>query len=866
MSYISAELTKDRSHVLLWERLNGKRVIKRIPTPLYFYLEHPQGEHKSIYGKNLTKCEFDDYQTFYQTKQDFIERKEKLYESDIRPEYKVLSTLYGKESTLPNVTLYDIETDYNPIMGFAGPTNPYAPINAISMYHMHTQKSVVYAVPPKNKHWDDSEIEELNKLCPVIICKNEKELLLHFLEEIEDSDILSGWNSMGYDDPYIYERLKTVFGVTTANKLSFLEAKAPFYKEVMNKFKVPINKLITSGRVLLDYMELFIKFSKENSRDSWTLESIAEEELEIRKIEYDGSLYKLYNEDFIKFLLYSIRDTEILQGLEDKFGFMALAVQMAHANTCQIVDVIGTTKQTEMAIINEAHENKLIVPDAGELALRAGKFKGAYVVPTVPGLYEWMGTIDVTSLYPSTMRTLNLSPETIIGQFYENHLAFEEIKNETSSDITLLYENQMSETLSGKEWKEYLKSAGWIVTAAGTVITQEKMGIIPSILTRWFTDRKKYKKLMNEKIEELSTLTKGSVKYNEVDAKIKYYDRLQNIKKLSLNSLYGACGNAYFKFYDVRIAESTTRSGEQILKHMLKTVGKKLGAGYVYPNPFVVAGDTDSTMFLTDTTNLEDALIVGRIVQKAINTTMPTFISDTFLTNESNSGYISVEFENIGKRAILVAMKNYLINLAYKDGKIVDTFKIMGVQIKKTNLPKYIRKKLTEYMKIFLHGKPWKELGLDIVNYREEIKNTDTVTILGMPKQIKGLEDYTTKYKEKPEIVPLTSLKLPGHVAASILWNELLIENDDKESIPIRSGMKIKIFYLKNRINGFKSIAIPEEIKIIPDWCKNIIYDNIDREQQMIRLVDKPLQQILDAIGEQLATRQTLLIDDEFEF
>jgi len=865
MSYISAQLTKDRSHVLLWKRINGKRILDRIPTPLYFYLEHPQGTYDSIYGKKLMRCDFDDYQEFYQTKQDLIERKETLYESDIRPEYKILSGLYGAESVMPHVTLYDIETDYNPTAGFAGPSNPYAPINAISMYHMHTQKAIVYAVPPKNKHWNDSEIEELKKLCNIVICKNEKELLTYFMEEIEDTDILSGWNSMGYDDPYIYERLKIVFNLTVANKLSFVEGKAPFYKEIMNKFRVPTNKLITSGRILLDYMELFIKFSQA-SRDSWSLDAVAEEELEIRKIEFDGSLYKLYNEDFIKFLLYSIRDTEILRGLEDKFGFMALAVQMSHANTCLIEDALGTTKQTEMAIINEAHENKLIVPDASELSLREGKFKGAYVVPTIPGLYEMVGTIDVTSLYPSTMRTLNLSPETIMGQFYENNFAFEEIVNETNNDLTLLYENEMSETMTAKQWKKYLKDAGWIITAAGTVITQEKMGIIPSILTRWFTDRKKYKKLMAQEIEKLASLIKGTDEYKEVDSKIKFYDRLQNIKKLSLNSLYGACGNAYFKFYDVRIAESTTRSGEQILRHMLKTVGKKMGHGYVYPNPFIVAGDTDSAMFLTEATNLDDALTVGRIIQKAINISMPIFLKNTFLTQDDNSTYVSVEFENIGKRAIFVGKKNYLINLIYKDGNIVDTFKIMGVQIKKTNLPKYIRKDLTEFMKTFLHGKPWSELGTDIVEYREKIKTDDNILILGLPKQIKGLEEYTKSYKDKPAVVPLTSLKLPGHVAASILWNELLEENEDKVSIPIRSGMKIKIFYMKERINGFKSIAVPEELKIIPDWFKSKIYDTIDRELQIIRLVDKPLQQILSAINEELATRQSLLIEDEFEF
>lgn len=865
MSYISAQLSKDRNNVLLWQRIDGKRVLKRIPTPLYFYMEHPNGEHKSIYGKNLIKVDFDNYKEFYQTKTDLIERRQTLYESDIRPEYKVISGLYGQESVLPNVMLYDIETDYDPLIGYAGPTNPYAPISAISIYHMHSQKSIVYVVPPKNKHWKDSEIKELQEICPVVICKNEKDLLEYFLQEMDDVDILSGWNSMGYDDPYVYERLKIVYGQTVANRMSFLEAKEPFYKEIMNKFKVPQNKLITSGRVLLDYKELFIKFSQ-GSRDSWTLDSIAEEELEIRKIEYDGSLAKLYNEEFPKFVLYSIRDTEILKGLEEKFGYIALAVQMAHTNTCMFEDVLGTTKQTEMAIVNEAHYvAHQIVPDAREISPTGEKFKGAYVVPTVPGLYDWIATIDVTSLYPSTMRTLNLSPETIIGQFYDNHAAFVEILENGSNEITLLYENHMSETRTGAEWKRYFNNANWCVTAAGTVINQNFMGIIPSILTNWFNDRKKFKKLMAEAKAALSKVEKDSQEYKTLDAKVKYYDRLQNIKKLSLNSLYGACGNAFFKFYDVRIAESTTRSGEQILRHMLKTVGKKMGSGYEFPNPYIVAGDTDSAMFLTDSDNVDDALLVGNIVQKAINSSMPTFLKNTFLTSEDNSSYIGVEFENVGKRAIFVGKKNYLINLAYKDGKKSDTFKIMGVQIKKTGLPKYIRNNLTEYMKIFLRGKPWKELGYEIVNYRDSVKNSNDILLLGLPKQIKGFEDYAKAYKDKAPSVPLTSLKLPGHVAASILWNELLEENHDKETIRINSGMKIKVFLLKNRINGFKSIAVPTDVKVMPEWFKDKISDIIDRELQTVRLVDKPLGQILDAINETLPTKQSLLVDEEFE-
>lgn len=867
MSYISAELSKDRSEVLVWKRENGKRVTERFPSPLYFYVENPKGEYESIYGKKLSKYEFNDYREFYQTKQDLLSRKIKLYESDIRPEYKILSSFYDKESHIPNITFYDIEVDYDPKKGGlvnAKPDNPISPINAISIYHRYSDKSIVYVVPPKGE-WDRKRVEKLNELCPVILCKDEKELLEYFLEEIEETDILSGWNSMSYDDPYIYERLKRVISPFAANKLSFNESgKDPYYKEVMNKFKIPQNKLITSGRVLLDYMELFIKFQLE-SRDSYSLDSIAEEELDIRKISFDGSLHSLYNNEFHTFVLYSIRDTEILKGFEDKFGYMTTAISMAHLNTCQILDVLGTTKQTEMAIINHAHENNKIVPDSVEIVSNGGKFKGAFVVPTIPGLYEWIDTIDVTSLYPSTMRTLNLSPETIVGQFYDQHMAFDELLECTDKELTVLYENEMSETKTAKEWREYLIDANWAITAAGTIIDQTKEGIMSSILTRWFKDRQKYKKDASKFKDLMLTVSKDSLEYKEYFEKYKFYDRLQNIKKLSLNSFYGACGNEFFKFYDLRLAESTTRSGERILRHMLKTVGKKMGGSYEFPNNYIVAGDTDSAMFLTEADNLEDALLVGTIIQKAINNSTPKFLMDNFCILEKNSHNISVEFENVGKRAIFVKRKNYIINLAHKDGKNVDEFKIRGLQIKKTGLPKYVRQDLTEFMKIFLRGKPWKELGLDIVNYRESIIMKDNVLDIGLPIQIKNIEEYYEKYSSRNKNEPLSKLRLPGHVAAAILWNELLKENNDTESMNIISGMKIKRFYLKNKINDLNSIAVPTDTKILPQWFYDKISDNIDRNKQVIRLVDNPLIQILSAINEELPTKQLLLIDSEFE-
>lgn len=510
MSYIFSQLSKDRNDVLVWERdENNKRVCKKYPAPYFFYVENNKGEAKSIYGKPLSRYDFDDSRIFYNTRKDLESRGIKMYESDIRPEYKILSDYYYNKPSSPlNVMFYDIEVDYNPEQGFSGPKNPYAPISAISMYLTHEQKGYVYVVPPKNSHWTEADIEK-DQAYDVIWCKNEKELLSYFLERLENVDIVSGWNSSGYDDAFVYERLKLIFGESIANTLSFDNAREPFYKETLNKWKVPQDTLIISGRVFVDYMQLFIKFQQGN-RDSYTLESVAEEELpDLPKIEYDGSLYDLYNKQFPKFVKYNGRDTIILKGLEAKFGYLQLAIEMAYMNTCQIADVLGTTKQTEMAIMNYCHHTiNRIVPDSKNSNGSDREMEGAFVVPTVIGQHNYVAAVDVTSLYPSTMRTLNISPETIVGQFYDMHNAFIAIRDESEEEITVLYENEVSETKTGKEWKEYLKENNWAISSIGTIYDQNFQGIIPNILSQWFGQRKEYKKKMSDAEEQLQNLIK----------------------------------------------------------------------------------------------------------------------------------------------------------------------------------------------------------------------------------------------------------------------------------------------------------------------------------------------------------------------
>jgi len=350
------------------------------------------------------------------------------------------------------------------------------------------------------------------------------------------------------------------------------------------------------GRIWIDFMEMVKKFDA-SERDSYSLESVAEESLDgFQKLSYDKSLYRLYHEDFDEFLRYNIRDTDILKHLDLKFKYMDLALNFSHMTTNNIPAVLGTTSTSDTAILNfckHEQDKRLVLPDAPYDVFDDGtKFEGAFVLDPQIGLHEWIASVDIKSLYPSSMRAINISPETIIGQFFENEKAFEYIQ-EKSGDIhlTLLYEDGNDETMTASEWRNALEKRNWAISGHGTIFDQAKDGVIPCILTKWFDERIEYQK---KKVDAYAKHQETNEERYKKEAE--YYDNIQYLKKIQLNSLYGVFGNKYFRFFDVRLAESTTKTGKNILLHMAKKIALILDGEYKYPSKSILYGDTDSVV------------------------------------------------------------------------------------------------------------------------------------------------------------------------------------------------------------------------------------------------------------------------------
>lgn len=305
-SYVGAVHDYKSEKILVWERSGDERRLVTWPAEYYFFVPDPAGNHLSIDDRRLTRLDFKTAGEMEEAARKFPER----FESDIPPLFKCLMNHYYDVPT-PNIhyAFIDIEVDYKSSIGFAGPSNPYAPINAVTIYQSWTNKYRQYVVPPVlpgGKKWpgtiDDiyatySQLIEKGELRAglipeVVLCENEAELLRSLVNEIQDADIISGWNSEFFDLPYIVERLKLILP-TQVPKLSFKGA-APPREKMVERFGAQEKTYMLYGRTHLDYLRLFEKFTFEG-RESFALGNILQEEVGMSKLHYEGTLEQLYN-------------------------------------------------------------------------------------------------------------------------------------------------------------------------------------------------------------------------------------------------------------------------------------------------------------------------------------------------------------------------------------------------------------------------------------------------------------------------------------------------------------------------------------------------------------------------------------------
>lgn len=382
-----------------------------------------------------------------------------------------------------------------------------------------------------------------------------------------------------------------------------------------------------------------------------------------------------------------------------------------------------------------------------------------------------------------------------------------------------------------------------------------------------------------------------AILYDELIEKSKYYDRIQFCIKIRLNSTYGALTNYNFRFFKLEAGESVTGTGRMILRHQCRKVSEVLGGPYntnfplyetikeceehntspnlalhgpvfngEFPADAIIYGDTDSAYFKTYAESADEAIQVADAVAEVVNASFPAFMKEAFLCQPGYDQKIKTSREIVSDRGIFVDKKRYMLHIIDNEGESVDKLKIMGLELKKTTLPKPIQKALTSFIERLLKGATWDSIAAEVVEYKKTLISANDILSIGLPKGVNNVENYTTSYLRD------NTCRLPGHVAAAIFYNIQLVEYKDLESPAITSGSKLKVYYLKTKFGKFKSIALPTDIDIIPDWFIENFQPIIDRDAQLYRLVDKPLEHILNAIGEVVPTAHLQHVKELFVF
>ena len=858
MSYVDAWFDRDNDVVKVVERnKDGKREFKDIPARYSFYYDDARGKHQSIHGTPVSKVVCKTQKDF--RKEMAIHSNKKLYEADINQVFVCLSENYiNAEPPKLHVAWFDIEVDFDPERGYASPDDAFMPITAIAVHLQWLNTMICLAVPPKTMTMEQAK-ESIKDIPDTMLFETEAEMLDTFLDIIQDADILSGWNSEGFDIPYTVNRVTKALSKEDTRRFCLFN-QFPKRREY-EKFGKQAVTYDLIGRVHLDSLELYRKYTYEE-RHTYRLDAIGEIEVGENKVPYEGTLDQLYNQDFRKFIEYNRQDTALLDKMDKKLKFMDLANTLAHENTVLLQTIMGAVAVTEQAIINEAHRRGMVVPNRIKMAERENTAAaGAYVAHPKEGLQDWIGSLDINSLYPSAIRALNMGPETIVGQLRQTMtqnyidglmakgksfagswegvfaaLEYTAVMNrEVGTEITIDWENGDSDVLSAAEVYRLIFESNqpWVISANGTIFTYEKEGIIPGLLKRWYSERK-----------EMQAKLKDAIKAgNKIEEE--YWDKRQLVKKINLNSLYGAILNSGCRFFDNRIGQSTTLTGRTICKHMASKVNEIITGDYDHVGKAIIYGDTDSCYFSAYKTlkkdidneslpwSKETVVSLYDQIGEEVNSTFPQFMLDSFHCPKSRGEVIKAGREIVASKGLFITKKRYAVLYYDKEGKRSDVdgkpgkIKAMGLDLKRSDTPVFIQNFLSDVLEKVLTGATEKEVLEHITSFRSEFKARPGWE-KGSPKRANNIAEYQEKEKKAGKA------NMPGHVRASINWNTLKRMMDDKYSQQIVDGMKVIVCKVKQNPLGYTSVAYPVDELRLPQWFKDLPFDHAEMEQSII--------------------------------
>ena len=818
----------------IWDDTQGYRAF---PYTRYAYEKADRGEYTTLYGDSVTKI--------YKFKKDDPD----LFESDVPETTRVLVDTYT-DSDLPSkghvVLTYDIEVEM--LTGLPDPEKAENECTSIALHDSATNQYWVLVMDKEGKL-----LEKKTDKAIVIPFRTEEEMLLKYLElyEMINPTIVTGWNIDYFDTPYLYNRIVKLLGKRQANRLS----------PIGECFWSPYRKrYFIAGVSYLDYIALYKNYNY-GELDSYRLDSIAQRELGRKKIEYDGNLDILFETDIEKFIEYNLVDVELVVEFDKKLQFIDTARGICHAGHVPYEDFVYSSKYLEGALLTYLKRKGIVAPnkpaDRQERmeALRENKeekFIGAYVKAPIVGKYEWIYDLDLTSLYPSIIMTVNISPETKMGKI-ENWDAQDYIKGTRDTWII------NGDTITQENLKKFFERSKFSVASNGVLYRTDKVGCIPDILDLWFSQRVEFKNKMKE--------------YGKSGDEEKYawYKKRQLVQKILLNSLYGVLGLPAFRFYDVDNATAVTTTGQTVIKSTADMTNlkynKELGTPDADSNIYI---DTDSVFFsaapLLDKRkpNWKDndqetiAGFVNEIAEEVQNylNNFYDMLSERVFNVDKSKHRFEIKKEYVSKSGIWIAKKRYAQWIISDNGVPVDKLDVKGLDVVRSSYPAAFRKFMSEVLIEILRGDTEEQLTNKIHDFKKGLPSMDVVKI-AKAGAVKNLSKYMPKKRNQTAMFQFMS-GTPAHVKASIAYNQLLkhfgVQNQYE---PLKDGDKIKWVYLKQNPFGLGGVAFNGYND--PPQIMDLIKTYIDHDKIFERELLKKLEDFYGALdwGEVLSSTKT---------
>ena len=798
--------------------------------PSLFVPVGKESKYKTLDGRNVAKMKFDSIPEATKWVNEYKNVTNFEYFGNTRHQYPFIADEFpGKvDWDLSQIKLLSIDIECESENGFPSPDKAAEPLICITVKDHTSKKIIVFGMG--NFVNDRDDVQYIN-------CSTETHLIETFTKFwVEyNPDIITGWNVKFFDMPYLMNRFKHLMGEewilqfspwgVVENRSAKITAKG--YNREESFYDI-------LGVDVLDYLDLYRKHTFVR-RESYKLDHIGEVELGQNKLENPYDTFKeFYQNDYQRFVEYNIQDVELVDKLEDKMQLIALHLTMAYEAKVNYQDVFGQVRIWDTIIYNHLR-SKNIVPPAIQESKTSDGYEGAYVKDPVVGFHDWICSFDLNSLYPHLIMQYNISPETMVG-FEPNRVNVENMLNE-KSDLSDL--------------------DGRTITPNGAQFRTDKRGFLPELMDTLYKERVIYKKRMLE-AQKMYQQT-GDKKYEFEIAK---NHNIQLARKIALNSAYGAIGNQYFRYFDVRHAEGITMAGQLTIRWIERDVNKFLNKLLKTKSvTYVVASDTDSIYIRLGAVvdkifkDKSDTRKIVRIMDKFCNETIQPQIDKSF---DKLAKYVNayeqkmiMKREVIANKGIWTAKKRYILNVYNDEGVELKQpkLKIMGIEAVKSSTPAPCRVKIKEALNVIM-TKDENALIQFIEDFRKEFKQLPPDEI-AFPRSCNNLRKYassTTIYQKST----------PMHVRGALLYNNLLKKNNLKKYETVQEGDKIKFVQLKEP-NSLRENVI-SFIGVLPKEFD--LHKYVDYDSQFDKSFLEPLRFIVNAIDWSFERQSTL--DDFF--